>query len=336
MQTIQTGYTPDGALGALYAGQNAANSQSFNDEDLAKLFIQNQLAQQTYQQNDQINPLDVIRKQNENAVGGYNAALANAKRTDPNYINMAISGQNAQMQNQMNSADAGKALVPYKIASEKSGLENEKNKQDVMWTVGDIDRQLAQGGGDDGQGNITPFNPMQKMFMQNKRAQLVDQLKTTAEFTGKKELNADKSAELLAAAEARANALMYSADARKPLPKVPATAEAAMTQQIMGNQYMDDNEKHQLLQNIFNAKQQNKNASGEDLALIQTPEGKYKLAPRAVNAPVTGSLPTASQTGTSVPTPEAPQTQDSWNATWSKLKTGQTMTGLDGKTYTKK
>jgi len=290
MQTIDTGYRPDGALGALYAGQNAANAQSMNDEELAKLFLANQ-------QSMQMNPLDVIGKQQQNQVGAYDAALAQAKQSSPSYIPMALAGQEGQMQSQMTAADSGKALAPFKVAAEQSGLETEKNKQGVLWTLQDLDKQLAAGGGIDESGNVTPFNPMQKMFMQNKRAELTNQLQTTPEWTGKKDINDADNATKLAIAQLQADAMRdRAATAAGPkTPKPPTTAEAAMTQQILANPNMDENEKHQLLQEIFNAKQQNKNASGSDVALVFDDNGKLKMGQRAVNAPVKQVLPVGGQ-----------------------------------------
>jgi len=188
MQTIDTGYRPEGALGAWYAGQNTANAQDMNDEDLSKLFLQNQQLQQTYTQAQQMNPLDVIAKLQTNDIGAYDSALARAKQSSPSYIPMSLMGQEGQMQSQATAADIGKALAPFKIASEKGQLENEQGKQGVLWTMQDIDKQLAQGGGTDEQGNVVPFNPNQIGFMVNKRKQLEEQLKSTPEFAQKKEL----------------------------------------------------------------------------------------------------------------------------------------------------
>jgi len=333
MQTIDTGYKPEFGLGAYFAGQNAANAEDLNQEELIKAFIANQQSRQNLDQSSQMNPLLVAEQRNKNTIGDYDAALATEKNLSPTYKKMLLSGTEGQMQSQINAAEKGSALLPFQVAAEKSGAETEKNKQGVLWTMQNIDSQLAQGGGTDASGNVVPFTPMQKMFMENKRAELTKQLETTPEWSGKRDLQAEElaSRERIAAMNAAA-ANERATIAGNKSPKLPTTAEAAMTQQIIGNEYMDDNEKHKLLQEIFNAKQINKNATGEDIALIQDPTtGKIKLAPRAVNAPVAQSIPVASKTPSAVP-----QTQEAWNAAWSALGKGQSMTGLDGKQYTKK
>lgn len=334
MQLIDTGYKPEFGLGAYFAGQNAANAEDLNREELIKNYIANQQARENLNQSGQMNPLLIAEQRNKNTIGDYDAALATEKNLSPTYKKMLLAGTEGQMQSQINAAEKGKALLPFQIAAEQAAAETEKNRQNVLWTMQNIDRQLADGGGTDASGNIVPFTPGQIGFMKQKRDELTKQLETTPEWKGKFDLQAEElaSRERIAAMNAAAMNERAAASAQRA-PKLPTTAEAAMTQQIIGNEYMDDNEKHKLLQEIFNAKQINKNATGEDLALIQDPAtGKIKLAPRAVNAPVSQTIPTNTKTTQQ----EAPQTQESWNNAWSKLSKGQTMMGLDGKTYTKK
>jgi len=321
MQTIETGYRPEGALGALYAGQNAANAQSMNDEELSKLFLANQIQQQQFQQNQQTNPLDITRMQNANDISGYEAAYAKAKQASPDYIPMNILGQMGQMRSQDTASKIGEALMPTKIASEKGQQENEAAKQGVLWTMQDIDKKLAAGGDVDAAGNVVPMTPNQIGFMTNKRKELENQLKSTPEFAQKKEIADDKAASAASAAQIRAQAMIdaaaIKAEAAKSLAhdKTPVTAEAAMTKQIMQNSFMDENEKHQLLQNMFNAKQQSKNATGENLTLIQGPDGKLTMGQQAVTPPVKNTLPGA--VAVPVNTPKVLSEQDKAAAAWA-------------------
>jgi hypothetical protein len=204
---IETGYKPEFALGALYQGINAANAESANKEDLIRQFLANQrsIAQ---------DPIETQRKEYELGPAQYDNALANFKRTDPNYIPAQIAGQIGQMQTQEAAGKTASALQPFRQSAEQAQLETEKNKQGVLWTIQDIDSKLAAGGGEDESGKVVPFTPMQRMFMQNKRAQLTDQLKSTPDFAGKKELADDKIEAMLEAARLRAQASIEAAEAK--------------------------------------------------------------------------------------------------------------------------
>ena len=125
MQAIQTNYVPYGALGAMFAGMNAANADDENEQNLAKLFLANQREQQSM-------PLDIQSKELANRVQEYQAKLADAKRNDPNYIPMELKGQTAQMQSQITAADKGKALLPFQLKAEQGTLENQTKQNDLL------------------------------------------------------------------------------------------------------------------------------------------------------------------------------------------------------------
>ena len=46
MQNIETGYKPEFGLGAWFAGENAANTEAANEEELIKSFLANQRERQ--------------------------------------------------------------------------------------------------------------------------------------------------------------------------------------------------------------------------------------------------------------------------------------------------
>lgn len=108
LNEISTGYKPEFALGGLYQGINAANAQSQNNEELARMFLANQREQQ-------MQPMDVNIKR-------YDEALANAKRKSPDYIPAQLSGQIGQMQTQ---EAAGKtASATWSNRADATNVEN--------------------------------------------------------------------------------------------------------------------------------------------------------------------------------------------------------------------
>lgn len=232
MQNISTGYQPEFGLGAYFAGQNAANIEAANQEELIKAFLENQKTQQAYQQAERINPLDVIKREQENRVGAYDAAVADAQRTNPDYIKNKISGTIGQWQSQEAAGKTAAALQPFKQKAEQSTLENQQATNETIWTINDIDRQLAAGGGTDENGNVVKFTPMQQMFMKNKRDQLTEQLKNTPEFAGKKELSDDKIEAQLEAQRLRMQAMIDAAELKAQASKKDAKYNEILMQQM--------------------------------------------------------------------------------------------------------
>ena len=117
MQNINTGYTPEFGLGAFFAGQNAANTQAANEEELARLFLANRREQA-------MQPLDIQRKQLEMPGYDYEAALAKAKRSDPNYISKVLQGYIGQMDSQIAAGRGAMATEPSKTAA---AIQQNKN-----------------------------------------------------------------------------------------------------------------------------------------------------------------------------------------------------------------
>ena len=136
MQNINTGYTPEFGLGAFFAGQNAANTQAANEEELARLFLANQ-------RELSMQPLDVQRKQLEVPGLEYDAALARAKRSDPNYIPKVLQGYIGQMDSQIAAGRGALATEPGKTALFNKQNENALKEAGLMGQLW----KLKEGGG---------------------------------------------------------------------------------------------------------------------------------------------------------------------------------------------
>lgn len=321
---IETGYKPEFALGALYQGQNAANAEAMNQEELIRQFLANQQSMQT-------NPIDVERKQLELDPTRYKSALARFKQDPINgYIPAQIQGQIGQMNTQAAAGTMAKALQPFVQRQKMSESENEKNKQDTLWTIDDIDRQLQQGGGGGTQDNpeVQKFTQPQIGFMTKKRAELLDSLKNTAEFAGKKELRDDQS-------QASLNAAQIAADSRVEVARLKEAHEKLLTSQQTLAKHMsivaDNNsspEQKAMSQryiNLFNESQMYKNpgAFNIDPSLSDLSGGKIKQ----------GQMP-IERARESMPKPaDVKRVKVNNNAEWEKLLPGtlyETATGQIG------
>lgn len=222
MNQIETGYKPEFALGALYQGQNAANAQSQNDQELIKRFLENQHTLVN-------NPITEEKNRLGLDPARYESLLSRFKMEDPNYIPAQLEGQIGQMNTQAAAGTTAKALQPFMQEQKIAESENEKARQGFLWTINDIDQKLQAGGGQDENGVLHPFTSRQRAFMEQKRQEITDSLKNTAEFAGKKELSEDKINAMLEAAELRAQAATDAANQR--------TARAETESQLMARLY---------------------------------------------------------------------------------------------------
>lgn len=175
---IETGYKPEFALGALYAGENAAYAEQSQQEDMIKQFLANQRERMSM-------PLDMATKQ-------YDAALADAKRTDHGYIPWALKGQIGQMKTQDAAGETAQVLATFKRKQEQEQAQYDTQKLGVLRTIQDIDSKLNAGGSQDEQGNLVPFSPQDKATLQQLRQQHVQQLANTPEFFQKQNLQDDR------------------------------------------------------------------------------------------------------------------------------------------------
>lgn len=214
MQNVQTGYIPEFGLGAVYAGQNAADTQTSNQLDILKAFLANQREQQ-------IQPLDVQVKQ-------WDAASAQDKLNDPEYREWLRKGYIGQMQSQDAAGNTAQVLAPFKQKAEQTQLENDYKRNNVLGTLMDIDSKLNQGGSPDEQGNIVPFTDQDKSVLGKLRQRHIEQLANTPEFYQKQSLQNDRldSAENLALLKMQ-NAIKLQ-ELKAQIKQDPKTAEAVM------------------------------------------------------------------------------------------------------------
>ena len=108
------GYRDDGPLGAFFAGIQGGNANTASQ-------LANAAAYEKLQQDQYDNPLESIKKL-------YEAQLANAKSTSPDYIPSQIRGQMGQMNTQEAAGDLAKGLLPFRMSAQQAELENEGSK----------------------------------------------------------------------------------------------------------------------------------------------------------------------------------------------------------------
>lgn len=184
---IETGYKPEFGLGAMWAGENAANAEMANQLDFIKQFLANQREQQ-------MQPIDVSQAQQNLEAGQY--------KTTPEYqtgMRDTISGQG------MSNLAAGQTaagLQPFKQRAEQLQLENAFGQQQNLAKIQEIDNALNDA--------EATFQPGVRDKLLAARTSLINRFKETPEFAQKRELketgtdSAEYIAELRAAAARRA------------------------------------------------------------------------------------------------------------------------------------
>ena len=176
MQNIETGYKPEFGLGAWFAGQNAANTEAANEEELIKSFLANQRERQ-------MQPIDVEKAQLGLDPARYESMLAQAKSRDPNYIPEQLRGQIGQMQTQAASGEKAKTLLPFAIKAEQGTLENTAEDNSLMQQFKQIDGLIRQGGDiDPSSGLLVKFSPQQQQAAVQHRDSLMKSMMSTPKF----------------------------------------------------------------------------------------------------------------------------------------------------------
>lgn len=221
MQNIQTSYTPEFGLGAFFAGENAANTEAANQEELIKQFLDNQRERS-------MQPLDVEKAQLGLDPARYDAQLARAKMGDANYIPAQLAGQIGQMQSQEAAGKTAAGLQPFKQKAEQGALENQDTLQGFQWTINDLNKKISQGGDVDEAGNVVPATPNQMAFFKQKKDELTKMLAETPEYLQKDMLKDQQYAAQLAAAEARNAAMLQAAQERVAGAQAKADSESQM------------------------------------------------------------------------------------------------------------
>ena len=175
---IDTAWKPDGALGALYAGENSAYAEQAQQLEVIKNFLANQ-REQTSQ------PFDMMGKE-------YEGRLAQAKMNDPNYVPWQIQGQIGQMKSQDAAGETAQVLASFKRKVEQEQLQGDYNKASTLTSIQAIDSAINQGGEHDEGGRFASYNPQQLTALQQHRSKLVQQLADTPEFFQKQNLQDDR------------------------------------------------------------------------------------------------------------------------------------------------
>ncbi len=223
MQMMDTAYRPDGPLGALFSGMNAAYAEQAQQLEVIKNFLANQREQASQ-------PFDMMGKE-------YDGRLAQAKMNDPNYIPMQIQGQIGQMQSQAAAGENAQVLAPFRRNQEKQQSQYDTQKLGVLRTIQDIDSKINAGGSQDEQGNLVPFSPQDKATMQQLRQQHIQQLADTPEFSQKQQLQGERleSNEYIAQLKAQA--------AQKQLQEPKYKEQLASAIQVLANPNSGDEAK---------------------------------------------------------------------------------------------
>lgn len=175
---IDTAWKPDGALGALYAGENSAYAEQAQQLEVIKNFLANQ-REQTSQ------PFDMMGKE-------YEGRLAQAKMNDPNYVPWQLQGQIGQMKSQNTAGETAQILAPFKRKAEQEQLQGDYNKASTLTSIQAIDSAINQGGEHDEGGRFASYNPQQLTALQQHRSKLIQQLADTPEFFQKQQLQNDR------------------------------------------------------------------------------------------------------------------------------------------------
>ncbi len=113
---IDTGYKPDGALGALYQGYNAADAQQMNALEMIKAALANQREQQ-------MQPLDIEKAQLsnkgmvfDNMVKALQGVQAETQNT-PQQLNLFAKSKEAGYNKDIREDELSGVLQPFKLAA---------------------------------------------------------------------------------------------------------------------------------------------------------------------------------------------------------------------------
>lgn len=132
LTNINTGYTPEFALGAMYAGENAATNRMGNQLELVKNFLANQREQQ-------MQPLDVNIKQTE-------SARADVQRT-PAMLDALARGYIGQMNSQDAAGRKAMETVQGDIDLTNAGNRNKLTTEQFLARLNELKKTKIEGGG---------------------------------------------------------------------------------------------------------------------------------------------------------------------------------------------
>jgi hypothetical protein len=274
---------PDGALGGMFAGMNAANANDQNTQALASMFLQNQ-------KDASMLPMDLQIKQAQIAPAQYQSALATAKQNSPDYIQNQLAGETGQMQTQQAAGAKAMALAPFVQAAEKGNLENTAASNEQMAWFQAANKALQDGGGFDDNGVLHPFSPRERQALEAKRDSLLKTLSSTPEQNQKMQLNDAKIQGMLAEIQLRhegemektrqqgldrINLMQSKYDKIMSLPPNSPAAAAVRELYTHRDNYTDEEFNNKVSDILAAASKADTNATGT--SLHSNPDGTYSL-----------------------------------------------------------
>ena len=332
MQNIETGYKPEFGLGAWFAGENAANTEAANEEELIKSFLANQRERQ-------MQPIDVEKAQLGLDPARYESMLAQAKSRNPNYIQEQLRGQIGQMQTQAAAGEKAKTLLPFAIKAEQGTLENTAEDNSLMQQFKQIDGLIRQGGDvDPSSGLLVKFSPQQQQAAVQHRDSLMKSMMSTPKFAqdtaladSKYEAALTKQQMTNEAALERAR-IAYEAKIKAAEDKATEVTKYNI-ENLAAKNLIDRLERKEITPQQYT------------LELADLVAGKQKVNPNpgmVLGRDAEGNI--VMNQGSPIPTwhPSTQQTtqtlitQQDFDNKWKSLKSGESLVGPDGKSYRKK
>lgn len=149
LTNINTGYTPEFALGAMYAGENAATNRMGNQLDLIKNFLANQREQQM--QPLEVEKADLTNKGMvfDNMVKSLQGAQAKSQNT-PMGLEIFRKAKEAEQNKNIRQNELDAALHPDRLRAAPMQGQQLVDYANIDSEISTAQRQLASGVGDNG------------------------------------------------------------------------------------------------------------------------------------------------------------------------------------------
>ena len=263
----ETGYKPQFGLGAYVAGENAADTDALNQEELIRQYLANQREVKSQ-------PLDMDDKQ-------YEADMARAKSASPSYIPWMLRGTEGQMKSQDAAGESAQTLRPFKEKAEQGKLENETETNNLLRTFQKLNSVVMSGGDvDPNTGQVVPASPQVLQALTKKRDQLGSLIGNDPKQVAHMEQLTQQHEWAKELAKIRGDSLLAVQQAKPgPAEKQPTTPGGMLARKIMTDDRFDDDQKYDLMTQLV-AMQSGvgKSASGEKIELVIGQDGKPKLS----------------------------------------------------------
>lgn len=190
---IDTGYKPEFALGAAFAGENAANVAMSNQLEMIKQYLANQKSQQ-------LDPIEIAQAQQTLDSGAY--------KTRPEYQDAMTDMMVGQGMSNMAAGQTAKGLQPFRQQTEQLDLQRQQGDLRNQAQIQQIDDALND--------NEATFQPGVRDKLLQARQSLINRFKETPKFAGQRELT-----------ETKTDSAEYIAEMRRQLEEAKAAAKAA-------------------------------------------------------------------------------------------------------------